>query len=798
MSQARLEGTDQLLRGTVLAAPAPPGAWTLIALGGYGRGELSPFSDLDVQFLIEGDPADFAPFVEHCLHRWWDEQLKLGYATRNVQQTVALAIEDFKTATSLLEFRVIAGDEALAGDLSRQLWERAYEPRRASLLQQIVDERASRHVRSGDTVFLLEPDIKAGEGGLRDLHGARWASILTRGTPRLVGLGLTPPEIDALAASYQTLLQFREALHNASGRRGDRLHFSVQSAVVESLLGPGTDVPFGMQQYWQAARLVRALSRRVLDACTVLLSMPIGERIEGQGPLTPADAMAAFRLSAARDVALHPHLLGAAALTVDGVDDEARCHPGIAQDLLFLLRYPHDRARPLEHLHDVGLLSALIPEWAPLTGRYQHNVFHVYTVDVHTLHGIRELKRLAAGQGAAHPVEVMLDLKTSERNVLFLALMLHDMGKGGVDPAQARDVAARLGLPPLDCDRVGFLVVEHLLLALLAQTRDIHDEVTQRHLAREVGDRRTLAMLYLLTWADMSSANPDLLTAWKANLLRELFLRTDDLLAGGLDVFADAEKVVSEKRRKMLQRMLGSVPEHPTARTREVDAFLSLLPTRYCHVTSSKQAIIHVELCRSLAGNEMSGVALRLRHASADTAVITVCCADVPGQLTRISGVLAAHGLNIFGAEAFSRGDGVVIDDFRVEEPVPWEAVRADLKSVLTGTVDVEELLRAFERPSGLGERPAPPVETLVAADNDASQHYTVVDVRARDRPGLLYRVSRSLYTQGLTIGLARIAAEGDTAWDAFYVRSVDTGKLPDSDLRLVVAAVEASLSQSL
>ena len=791
------DALDRALAETALAMPPPPGRWTLLALGGYGRREMCPQSDVDLQFLVAGRPAAYAPFVQACLHVWWNEGLRLGYATRNESESVALAKADHRTAMTLLDARVVAGDPKLAESLARTLRKRVYEPRRAALVASIVAERAERHERFGDTVFLLEPDIKNGEGGLRDLHGARWAAQVVRGGLALAGCGLAAAELLEVDAAHETLLRFRNALHGLAGRKVDRLRFEYQEGLCAAL--GHSDVASAMQRYWRAARLIRSTSRRALDVLDAEVRGRTPPAIVAPSPLRPEQLAAVFRQSSERFLPIDPAALGAVAEAIPRVDERVRRDPQVAEDLFVVLTAPKDRALPLGLMHDVGLLSALVPEFGPTTGLYQRNVFHVYTVDVHSIHGVAWLKALAAEAAPDHGElrhRVMAGLDEGHRRELFLAMLLHDIGKGGTDPARARDAALRLGLGEARADRVAFLVREHLLMALLAQTRDILDEVTVRHLAREVTDKGTLAMLFLLTFADMSSANPALLTSWKSALLDELFTRTDALLSGGLDVFADERGVVHARRGEILRLHLGSEPEHPTRATQEVDTFLSLLPTRYAVVTPAADVVTHMALCQELA---TSPAALRFEPAPGGTGTVTVSCQDAPGLLARLSGALAAHGVNILGAEVHGRTDGIVVDVFRVMTPVPWEALALDMRRVIAGEVEPGELLRRLERPSPLGERPTPPVPTDVSADDAASEQFTVIDVVARDRPGLLYRLTRALHRLGLDIRLARVTTEGHTARDAFYVERVGGGKESDPGrLAEVLEAVRAALDEAL
>jgi [protein-PII] uridylyltransferase len=788
---------DAYLKDTVRNAPPAPGPWALLALGGYGRREMSPGSDVDIQFLVKGRPRRYEAMVEACLHAWWDDGLKLGYATRTVSDTVALAKSDHRTAMSLLDARLVEGDAKLTRELTGVLARKIYEPRRTSLFQAVLDERAERHHRLGDTVYLLEPDIKSGEGGLRDVHGARWAVQIVRSTGQLTDCGLTRIESDELIEAHDVLTRYRNVLHDITGRKTDRLRFAHQEPLATRF---GDDsLADTMQRYWLAARKVRAYTRRVLDALRVDIHGHADETLPPRTGLSSMDLVAQFRESSVRDLPLHPDTLTTIAERITEVDDTVRANQNVAQDFFAVLTEPSDRALPLARMHDIGLLTSYIPVLSKIRGLYQHNVFHVYTVDLHTLHGIAALKTLASESETEKPSirhRIFRNLTAAEHRIVFLAFLLHDIGKGGADPEAAYGVAKQLGLDDSNANRVAFLVREHLLLALLAQTRDIHDVATLRHLAREAGDQKNLDMLFLVTWADMSSANPELLTEWKSTLLEQLYLSTSNLLTGGLDLFADQRHIVHQRRSELLTRLLGAEPEHPTAETREVDAFIGHLATRYFVVSSADDIVLHMQMCTALA--DQHGV-LAIDDSADTVARITVCSRDSPGLLTRLSGTMAAHRYNIISAEVFSRTDGIVIDVFSVEKPINWDQLKADLEQVVANEHGPEASLRERERPSPLGERPTPIIETCVTADNDASDHSTVIDVTARDRPGLLYRVTRALHHLGLDIRLARISTEGDTAHDAFYVCWLTGGKIINKKrLDHVVDAVHIAVDEPL
>jgi [protein-PII] uridylyltransferase len=800
---ALVHAVDRLIEDTLAGQTEPYGVrYVLLATGGYGRREMAPGSDVDLLFLTD-NPDGIALLVQACLHRWWDAGLKLGYATRTMGQTLELAGEDLKTAMSLLDVRVLAGDPAFAVELSGLLWTTLYRPHRLRLLHGLLEERQQRHSRFGDTVFMLEPDIKLGEGGLRDMHGARYAARIVGGTTDLSDVGLTELEATQLDAAYGELTRFRGALHGVAGPRCERLFFSHQEALAERLMD--RDVPACMQRYWRAAARVRSLTRRVLDTLRVQCGEPVGPTIElpvGTTQIDPTQVLSLFRRSSEERVRLHPRALEAAATVIPQLNEVTRRTPRALDDFFAILTDPDDRARPLTALHEVGLLGAFVPEFRCVSGLYQHNAFHVYTVDVHTIEGIKELKRLSSeeapvrdSQSEASLRKVMGTLSVEEKRVLFLALLLHDTNKGGMDPASTYTAATRMGLTHANATRLEQLVREHLLLALLSQTRDIHDETTQLHLAREVGDRRTLALLYVLTHADMSSANPDLLTAWKASLLQGLYEKTDARLAVGLDVYADDEHIVRQRRTEVLTLLLGVEPEVPTARTRKVDRFFATLPTRYFAATKAEQILGHVELVAAFSRSD-EPAQMTLVDFGDGSARITAVCADQPGLLARHAGVLAAHGVNILASTVYVLKGGLTLDLFRVQTPVPWERLKGSMIDVVAGLVDPIALLESRKPPAYLAPPPTPMVPTCVTVDLKASTRYAVVDVVAADRTGLLFQLASTLHAIGLDVGLARVTTEGHVVRDAFYVRPIGGGALSPDAIETLIERVTAAISQ--
>lgn len=793
LAEGRIDslGLADYYDGLIAEALGNAATVSVLALGGYGRRELSPFSDVDVQFLVEAGDADAEAAIQTCLHRLWDAGLKLGYATRCHDETLALAADDLKTAMALLEARRIVGPPEPFERLVAALTADVYAPKATALLSAIVDERANRHSRLADSVFLLEPDIKLGQGGLRDIHGARWAARLCgvttgQGEPALSGLGITREEADALERAHAELTRFRAALHRATGRRGDRLFFAHQEAVAA---GVGErDVAAAMQRFWRAAAKARSLTRRVLDHLVVETGGTAGPWLLVPEPVEPEGLVAIFRRAGETGLPIHPNTLRAVAAAIPRVNEATRTEPTTIDDFFAVLTMPDD-GRALMEMHDIGLLGAIVPEFRAVTGRYQRNVFHLYTVDVHSLRGIVELKRLRSAQGAE--ADVMMRLDRRDLRVLFLAVLLHDIDKAGLDPAVAGVVASRLRLTDADAALVEQLVRGHLTLALLAQMRDVHDPATQHHLARDVGDRRALAILYLVTHADMSSTNPAFFTAWKRGLLHDLFRLTDARLTEGLDVWADEGHVARERRRQVFA-LVGADADHPDGRTRDVDAFLGQLPTRYFAETPADVVVEHFAM--------QSGARPAVRRRSAGPLIwYSVVCDDAPGLLYRLSGIFASRGVSLVRAEAFRTADGTAIVELAVSsEPRDAGAVELELRAVAalaatSGDGVAEGRLRERERPSAY-ETAAPLPGVTVSHDADASSRFSVIDVVAPDRAGLLYKAARAIHHLGLSLELACVSAEGREARQAFYVQRAGE-KLGPADAQAVVAAIRQAVA---
>ncbi|MGH9137657.1 MAG: [protein-PII] uridylyltransferase [Acidimicrobiales bacterium] len=715
-------------------APGSPGAQrvALVAVGGYGRGELSPCSDIDVILLHDGR-SDVVPLAERIWYPIWDEGLKLGHSVRTVKDALALAADDLDTATSLLSARHVAGDETLTADLvdaALSQWRKRAKRWLARLARSVDD----RHDRAGEVAFLLEPDLKEGRGGLRDAHALGWA-----GAARAV---LFDGDEDAVGAAYTTILDARVELHRRTQRPSDLLALQEQDGVAAALGYHDADEL--MKAVAGAARTIAWTSDDAWARITSTLRGPLGrlprrDRAVAPGVLLrdgdvhlapdarPADdPTLVLRIAVA--AAQHHTVIDRHSLERLAVESRPLPDPWPAEGrelLTALLLTGQPAIRVIEALDQRGLWTKVLPEWAHTRSCPQRNSYHRFTVD-------RHLVEAAAGAAA-------LADRVERPDLLLIGTLVHDLGKGlpgdhtQVGVELVRRLGTRMGFPPVDVDALVALVERHLLLPDVATRRDLDDPSTIELVASAVGDRATLRRLAALTEADSLATGPAAWGPWKAKLVADLVERVDSVLGG-----SPAEEVVGD--------------EFPSPE--------------------------HVELMQSgrqvLAGDD-------------DT--LTVVTADRPGVFATVAGVLALHGLAVTEAAAYSDDRGVALGRFRVEPSfgpvVPWERVVGDLERAFAGRLALQARLDekaktyARRRPQA-----AVPARTGVTFDNEASATATVVDVLAPDSVGLLHRVTRALADLELDIRSAKVTTIGPQAVDAFYLCDRGGGKLDDPDLR--------------
>jgi len=807
----------------------PRGRLALVAVGGYGRGLVGLGSDVDVLFLCD-DPEE--PYVralaEGLLYPLWDLGVDIGHVVRGVDETLTLAQQDIRTATTLIDLRPLAGDRALPEELRRGGRKRIFEPRIEGFLDALEQDTAARHRRFGRSLYLLEPEVKLGRGGLRDLDVARWAArarwdatgpedYLERGV-------LLAREVEEVEAARELLWRVRNLLHASAGRRNDRLTFPDQEEIAAALGfvdGVTLGVEHFMQAYYRHARVVAHTVERILErARPRLRRSPASKRSLGDhtllfdGMMTlersadldprPELALRLYTRSAEFGVPVYPYARDVVArrLAEPAFRESLRDSP--EAQALFLELLVHGGAvsqRPrsaFAEAHEVGLLAAMLPEFEPLVGRVQYDAYHVYTTDVHAVFSVDRLRELRSG--AALP-----DLGLAARAMaeaprlapLFLAVLLHDVGKSrGVKghaehgAGIAQKVARRLGLSAVDALHVAWLVREHGSLFHWAVRRDTHDPDTIRDLVAAVGDPDRLRDLYLLTIAVMGTINPTAMTSWKARALEDLYLSINAAFeqqaasAGGV-VRVDGVARAAAIREEVLVGFVGDAGQD------QLEAFLDDMPDRYVLANPVDEIRTHARAARDRAG-EGEEVHL-LPGSGADLWQVLVLADDRPGLLSDVSAVLAARRLSVVSAQIYTRPSGErqeAVDLFLVRpegggstppNPRTLARIQQDLAQMARGALDAAELLARRSTSPSWSRRPGPRVETDVTVDNTASSRFTVIDVIAADRPALLHHIAEVLRLEGVSIALAKVNTEGTRAVDVFYVVDEHGQKLRDA-----------------
>lgn len=857
LCEALTAAADAVLRELFEAARAAtrglPPDLCVVATGGYGRAELLPYSDLDLVFLVPRRATpEVTKLAEAVLYPLWDARLDVGHAVRTPAEMVALAREDLTSATELLDTRVVCGPEALHEDLAA-LARREFERDVNGFIRRLAEERKGRHSRFGDTLYLLEPNLKNGEGGHRDLMIGLWAARARYAPPRT---GETPPGFHALALAgalgerqagtledaREYLLRVRFHCHTLSRRRQDQLTFQLQEAIAPVLypdvkLGPGESRPAlapAVEELMRACQLhaktVKRETDRLLERSVIPpRKAPVIRRVDSSfstfnGRLTthgldvleerPAEAVRIFRVALDLGAEIHGH-------TADLLAEFARrAGPRLqtreaAEHFLALLVDPRDAGNPslLEQLHDLGILNALIPEFAPCTGRVQHDLYHVFTVDQHSLYAVQYLKRLQRGElGGQHAVPSQVIKDVARPRALYLGMLLHDIGKPlgkGHSEKGARlalEIAPRLGLDEQDTARVELLVRRHLVMSHLSQRRDMHDNAMIAHFAADVGDEETLRELYLLTFSDMTMTNPGAMSHWREMLLAELYERTLAFLRRGPDLAGRDSSAAAKNRRK---KVLEACADLGDAERRAVEA----LPDRYFSLNPAAEARKHASLIARRVGGEPFVGAVEHRPKKGYSELI-LCTDDHPGLLSQVAGVLVASRIDVLGAQihTFSatlpggRSVELALDVFYVrdrygkaiQDDARWRTVMDLLARVTKGGDDVDEVVRRSRSSGALPPRHEPEVLTEIEIDNQVSSDFTVIDVYTQDRPGVLYAVTRTLAELGLDIHLSKIATEANRVADVFYVRDRDGSKVWNEERQAEIrSALEAGLTRT-
>jgi [protein-PII] uridylyltransferase len=821
---------DHAVAATTAAAGLPDRV-AIVATGGYGRRMLAPFSDIDLLFLAPDDPSpETLRVIEYMLYFMWDLGLKVGHATRSIAHCLTDAGTDLTIRTSLLDARLLAGDAALFDEFHSRFEAASIEAGAAAFIMGKQTERAERHRRFGESAFLVEPNIKEGRGGLRDLQTLYWMVRAAYGpfTPsELVGESrlnlLDSQERRRLRRSWDFLWTVRFHMHYVSGRSEDRLTFDLQPVIGAHMgytrHGAQDSVERFMRHYFLTARDVTRIGRvlepaiirhavgepalptepdqALLRAGFILADSQIKPLRGDDFADDPLQMLRMLKLARDRRLALHP-LAMRAMIRHERNAVRLRGNREAGEIFLDLLcgRDPDGNpcgAKWLSIMNESGIIGRLLPDWARIVGQMQFDTYHIFTVDEHTIEAIRILNTLERGKLAQiAPVASGLVEDLQSRRALYVAMLLHDVAKGrGGDHSilgaeVALQVGPQLGLSAEETETVSWLVLHHLLLSQTAFKRDIDDAKTILDLAETVQSPERLKLLLVLTVADMRAVSPRVWNGWKATLLREIYARVAEVLAGGL---ATTERDVRVRRSKETVDGILAGEGWPDA---DREKFLGLGYPGYWLGFDPDTQVRHARIVRDAeARHAPLTVETEPLPARAVTEV-TVYAADHAGLFSRIAGALAVAGASIVDARIHTMTNGMALDTFWVQDaaggafdqPHRLAKLYVLIEQALSGHLRLNQEIPKIAHAANGRRMRAIHVPPRVVIDNRASNAHTVLEVNGRDRPGLLHDVTNAISEQGLQIASAHVTTYGVRAVDVFYVKDVFGLKI-DNDRKL-------------
>lgn len=804
---------------------------SIVALGGYGRNELCPYSDIDLMFLYKPRNKTLAKHVtEKLLYLLWDLNLEVGHSVRTVEECMELSEdEDTTILTSLLDSRFVFGDKGLYTVLNKKIFGELLPAISHKFIQSKIKENEDRINRFGRSVYLLEPNVKEGEGGLRDIHSALWiaqAKFKVKNFSELLPKGvLMQSEIRTFEKALNFLLLIRSELHYLAGRREDRLGFEFQKKVAEFLGFKDAELPAVerfMRIYYLRGNELREQSKRLIEKCTdehksvirasKIVHLDNGFIMQG-GVLSvsdvnafkedPANLMRAFEYADKHQVKMSNYLLDLIRenVSLTSMDESIRANPELNASFLRLLKKGKNVADALFEMNRLRFLGNYIPEFGKIVCMVQHDAYHVYTVDVHSIFMVREIENLL---NYKYDEKLPLLTKTAEslmnRHVLYLACLFHDMGKGeGKDHAEKgaamiSRIARRMRLSQGETRQLEFLVKNHLIMSHVSQRRDIHDYSLIVRFAKTVKNLETLCLLYLLTFADIKSVGPDVWTNWKGMLLKELFIRTARVLESG----GYKKEDPLEKQKRVIEEVIGILGRRVSRKN--VREILKTMPESYFSGFSARKIAYHVGLIEK----SRDGVGMDvLYYPNEEYDEFTFWGFDEPGIFSKLCGVIRVSGLNVLGARITTRHDGRILDVFYVnklgksvkEGDEIWDRLKTNMRRVLTGEADVGELVAKRKLDKPVYARSIPQYPTRIMVDNESSDFATVIDVYTYDRSGLLYDITRTIRNLDLSIEFAKISTKVDQVVDAFYVVDMNGKKITDPEK---IEGIKSALLESM
>jgi [protein-PII] uridylyltransferase len=857
--RARATILDELLRylwASACASLSPQAqkefpAIALVAIGGYGRAELNPHSDIDFMFLHSGQVAVGRPLphlsklIDGVLYPLWDTGLKVGHAVRSIDECVKIANSDMQSKTSLIEARLIVGSEALFNKIQKAVVAKCVAGFEGKYIAARVEDQASRHAKYGNSATMQEPNIKNGCGGLRDFQNLLWMAFFkyhTRTLKELQALEfVTEAERKLIESAYDFLLRVRTELHYEVPRPLDVLGKNLQPAVAHALgyldRSPSTRIEKFMRDLYTHMRNIFIITRTLEQRMALVPLVPSKlslrawlpkrkrepEIVDGfkfiDGEIhsvssrifrdSPRRLMRVFLHAQQRHMKLHPDLAQLIRNQLSLVDRDFLNDEHVRESFLTILERRGEVAPVLRAMHEVNLLGKYIPEFGKLTCLVQHEFYHQYAADEHTLVCLEQLDKIWEAQDLPYKNYSPLFQGLNRPGLLYLALLLHDVGKaeghkkGGhaeVSAEMAMCAAKRLQLDGSASHTLRLIIENHLLMANLSQRRDLDDPAVIRNFARQIQTPENLNLLALLTFADSQGTSDKLWNGFKDSLLWQLHSRAMVLLTGGTEF-----RRASEKQLEVFKQEVRELAP-PLISDEELAAHFAALPPPYYQIHTAKEVLDDLELThrfmhRLIRENDraLSPVTTWMDEPNRGYNVVKICTWDRAGLFGKIAGSLSAAGLNILSAQIYTRTDGIALDTIFVNDARTGNlAARAQhdkfaelLEKVLAGeAVDLPALItrQITNRPvyqAYAGER----MPTEIHFDNEASETRTLIEIETEDQLGLLYAITRTFAELAVDIAGARIVTERGAALDSFYVRELDGRKIISTDRQKLIEA---------
>lgn len=794
---------DNHLRQKFNDCPDAAIGMTLVAVGGYGRSELFPFSDIDLLLLHHPKQEKaLPPVTEAIFYPLWDAGLEVGHSVRTIETCLTDAVDDFFFRVALLDGRFITGDAALFEQLQSAYHERFILGQRLPFLEDMTCHREERHRRFGLHSYRLEPQIKEIRGGLRDIQAMLWTAKVVFGLKDIHSLKdaglLTDNEHQRFEAAWEKLIEIRNRLHYISGRKNDQLYFEHQEEIAKALNYRSTkgimDVEHFMREVYTHLQAIATTTDLffehvfdVLSKQAVTLQTDDIQEFEpgiiarkGRIRLTAPDQLASnphlllkiFYYAANSGLPVHHQTRKVLKANLNLINDDFRQNSQMARLFTEILSQGKAPQSVLESMLECGVLTTYLPEFAHLKSLAQHDIYHVFTVDLHLLQTVAILHQLASDQANIFRI-------ITAPHILFLAGILHDIGKGyGVDHEHkgaelARQIGERLGLNSHELGLLEFTVTNHLFLTHTALRRDLDDTKMIKRCAERVGSLEKLALLYLISIADAMATGPTVWNDWKAALLLDLYLKMALLLEKTGEGPQDLSAGIQWIREKVLDRLVGISP---------ID--LALLPDDYLLNFAPEEIADHINESQKLHEKDLVVVP----HDKDGHWSILILTRDRPGLLTKIFGVISLNNLRLLAAQIFTWPDGTVVDVINVQSVYDkthaeqdWRQFISDLQKAINHRLGLEYRLRQKHQSSRKGpakiQAPA-----KVVFDNDASDTYTVIEVYATNQPGIAYGISRTLTDFQINVFRAKIGTRSDQVVEVFYVLDCDGKKIIEKD----------------